>query len=223
MKGKEEMLNRLVANWVYGGFLAGLLILSITPIFAHSWSPAVLGTFLCLPAYMLHQYEEHDNGRFREFVKGSIGHGRDVLSPMAIFIINVPGVWGVIAVSLWLAAAVNPGFGLIAAYLVLVNAVVHIAGAAGGRKYNPGLMTAVLLFLPVGSYCVVAIQQSGFGSVWMHAIGLFVAVAIHVAIVVHVVGAARTTVQPAQALTGPAAAQRDSRSSSLQPGEGRGR
>ena len=70
---------------------------------------------------------------------------------VVIFLINVPGVWGVIAVSLWLAVSVNIGFASIAVYLLLVNAVIHIAHAMFFRSYNPGLGTAILLFLPVGS------------------------------------------------------------------------
>jgi hypothetical protein len=186
------MLNRLVANWVYGGFLAGILLLLMTPILAHNWPPALLATFLCLPAYMLHQYEEHDDDRFRTFFNKHFGKGREILSPMAVFLINVPGVWGVIGASFMLAAALNPGFGLIAAYLVLLNAVIHVVSAVALRGYNPGLVTAVFFFFPLGGFCVAAIQESGFGSVWMHVIGVAAAIGIHAAIAIPVVLGART-------------------------------
>jgi len=110
---------------------------------------------------------------------------------MAVFLINLPGVWGVIALSFWLAASLNPGFGSIAAYLLLLNALIHIVCAAILRGYNPGLVTAVLFFVPLGGYCVAAIQQSGFGSPWMHATGAAAAVGIHAAIAVPVLHAAR--------------------------------
>ena len=185
------MLNRLAANWVYGGFLAGVLLLLMTPIFARNWPQVLLATFLCLPAYMLHQYEEHDNDRFRRFFNEHFGKGREILSPMAIFLINVPGVWGVIAVSFWLAAALNPGFGLIAAYLLLLNAVIHMVTAAALRGYNPGLATGVLFFVPLGGYCIATIQESGSGSAWMHVTGLVVAIGIHAAIAIPVLLVAR--------------------------------
>jgi hypothetical protein len=140
---------------------------------------------------MLHQYEEHDNDRFRRFFNSNFGNGREILSPLAILLINVPGVWGVIAVALWLAALLNPGFGLIAAYLLLLNAVIHIVSAAFLRRYNPGLVTGVLFFVPLGAWCVMAIQQSGFGSAWMHGIGLLAAVGIHAAIAIPVIFVAR--------------------------------
>jgi hypothetical protein len=185
------MLNRLVANWVYGGFLAGILLLLLTPILALNWPPALLATFLCLPAYMLHQYEEHDADRFRAFVNGHFGKGKEILSPMAVFLINVPGVWGVIAVSFMLAAAFNLGFGLIAAYLLLLNAMIHVVSSALLRGYNPGLVTALLFFFPLGGYCMGAIQESGFGTGGMHVIGVVAALGIHAAIAIPVVFVAR--------------------------------
>jgi hypothetical protein len=140
---------------------------------------------------MLHQYEEHDNDRFREFFNTNFGKGREILSPMAVLLINVPGVWGVIAVAFWLAALLNPGFGLIAAYLLLLNAVIHIGSAAFMRSYNPGLITGVFFFVPLGIWCVIAIRQSGFGSASMHLIGIAAAIAIHAAIAIPVLLAAR--------------------------------
>ncbi|MGH9605897.1 MAG: HXXEE domain-containing protein [Terracidiphilus sp.] len=179
------MMNRLIVSWVYGGFLAGLLLLALTPVFVRGWAPALVATYLCLPAYMVHQYEEHDKDRFREFLNRSL-KGKGYLSPLAVFIINVPGVWGVVAVSLWLAVRVNVGFGLIAAYLLLVNGAVHFIHGLIFRKYNPGLITALVIFVPLGAWCMAAIQQAGGGTAWMHAAGALVAVGIHVAIIVHV-------------------------------------
>jgi len=193
------MLKRLVANWVYGGFLAGLLLLVITPILARDWPPALLATFLCLPAYMVHQYEEHDNDRFRKYLNKNFGKGREILSLPVVFLINVPGVWGVIAVSFWLAATLSPGFGLMAAYLLLLNFLIHVVSAVMLRGYNPGLVTAVLFFVPLGGYCIAAIQQSGSGSVWMHVTGVAAAVGIHAAIALPVAQAARAGAKQVQA------------------------
>lgn len=179
------MLHRLIANWVYGGFLAGLLLLVLTSTLTHSWPAALTATYLCLPIYMLHQYEEHDDDRFRQFFNGIVGNGRRGLSLGAVFLINVPAVWGAIGISLALAASVNIGFGLIAVYLLLINALVHIAHAIAYRGYNPGLGTAIALFLPVGGYGVYAIQRAGGGSVGMHLTGFVFALASHAAIVVH--------------------------------------
>jgi hypothetical protein len=182
------MLHRLIVNWVYGGFLAGILLLILAPLFLQGWPAALAAAFFCLPAYMLHQYEEHDDDRFRAFMNRILAGGRDALTLPAVFIINVPGVWGVIALSLWLGARLHLGLVLIAVYLPLVNAIIHIAHAAVMRTYNPGLVSAIVLFLPVCAWCIVAIQRSGAGTLEMHAIGLACALGIHIVIAISVLG-----------------------------------
>jgi len=180
------MLQRLFANWVYGGFLAGFLILGLFLAFGGGWSAAFWITALQLPIYMIHQYEEHEGDRFRIFVNEVIGHGREALSLQAVFVINVFGVWGVNLVALLLARFVDPGFGLIAIWLTLLNGIIHIAQGLALRRYNPGLVTAVVMFLPAGAAGVWMMSRSGHGSPGWQALGFAVAALIHVAIVVHV-------------------------------------
>jgi hypothetical protein len=115
------MMDRLYRHWTYGGFLAGILLLVLTPLFAAQWPLALLAIFLHLPVYMLHQYEEHDANRFADFINHNIGGGAEVLTPPIVFLANIPGVWGVNAISIWLAATVSLGYGLIGVYLTLVN------------------------------------------------------------------------------------------------------
>jgi hypothetical protein len=174
------VLDRLFRNWVYGGFLAGLLLLALTALLAQDWPVWLTAVWMMLPLYMLHQYEEHDNDRFRTFVNSQIAGGREALSPAVVFLINIPGVWGVILVSFALAWNVRPGLGLIAIYLVLVNAVAHVVAAIAMRRYNPGLITALVLFLPVGGLALWVLQGTN-PAPKDHAIGLGVSLGIHVA------------------------------------------
>lgn len=180
------MLDRLYTNWVYGGFLAGLLILALSPLLLRGWSWPMIAVFLQLPVYMLHQYEEHDDGRFGRFVNQRIGGGRMVLPQPVIFLINVPGVWGVNAVSIWLAAKYNVGFGLIGVYLTLVNGIVHIVPSARMRIYNPGLVTGVLFFLPLGIWSLAEISAVPCVGWAYHLLGLGLAILIHAAIMAYV-------------------------------------
>lgn len=180
------MIARLCQNWVYGGFLAGILILCLTPIFAAGWSLPLLAVFLHLPVYMLHQYEEHDANRFADFVNREIGHGIEVLSPPAVFVINIPGVWGVNAVSIWLAASLSPAYGLIGVYLTLINAIAHIGQGIAMRRYNPGLATAVLLFLPLSAWSLAVIGRGGDATFFHHALGIAIAILIHAGIIAYV-------------------------------------
>ncbi|MFP5237920.1 MAG: HXXEE domain-containing protein [Acidobacteriota bacterium] len=178
------MRNRLFANWVYGGVLAGLLLLLLAPLLTRNWPAACLATYICLPTYMLHQYEEHENDRFRRFVNHLMGD-REVLTPFGVFMINIPGVWGVIAVALWLSVRVGPGYGLIASYLLLLNGAAHIGQGIALRRYNPGLVTSILFFLPIGVWSLVAIQHSGAGTLVMHLIGAGSSLLIHAAIIAY--------------------------------------
>jgi len=177
------MMNRLVSYWVYGGFLAAFLLLGLMPAFTRTWELPLILVFLQLPVYMLHQLEEHDDDRFRRFINDMIGVGREVLSRGAVFVINVPGVWGVNLLSILLAFSLDLGFGLIAIYLTLINGLVHLAQAVRLRRYNPGLITAVILFLPVGGLALAAVMKSGSVTIGYHMLGLSSAVAIHLAIV----------------------------------------
>lgn len=184
-------LDRLASSWVYGGFLAGFVFLLLLPVFTAGLSPAFLFVVLQLPIYMLHQYEEHDGDRFRHFVNRFVGGGREVLSTRAVFLINIGGVWLVNVVSIWLAATVGIGFGLIGVYATLVNALVHLGPALATRRYNPGLATAIVLFLPLGGAGAWLVTASGQAGLPYHVLGLGVALALHAAIVGYVLSRRR--------------------------------
>lgn len=181
------MLTRLRDNWVYGGFLAALMLLALTPVLASGWSPALLLIWLQLPIYMLHQYEEHDDDRFRLFVNATIGGGQEVLSRFAVLVINIGGVWAVDAGAFWLAARVHIGLGLIAVYLSLINGVSHCLLAVALRRYNPGLMTSILLFIPLGIATLWMLAGMREITPADHFIGFGVALLVHAAIILLIV------------------------------------
>jgi hypothetical protein len=52
---------------VYGRVLAAILMLALSPLLPAGWPLPLADPFLLLPAYMVHQYEEHDRDRFRLF------------------------------------------------------------------------------------------------------------------------------------------------------------
>ena len=173
-------------HWVVAALLGGALLLALTPAVVRGWPAWLVLTWLQLPAYMLHQVEEHAGDRFRLFVNAHVGGGREALTHAAVAVINLPGVWGIDALALSMAVFLRPGFGLIAVYLALVNAVVHVAAALVQRRYNPGLVTAVGVFLPLSAVSLGAFAAVPGVGVADHAVGLLVAVAVHVAIIVHV-------------------------------------
>jgi hypothetical protein len=196
------MLARLRDNWVYGGFLAALMLLVLTPVLASGWSLALLLIWLQLPVYMLHQYEEHDDDRFRRLVNATIGGGKEVLSRLDTFVINIGGVWGVDAIAFLMASRVHVGLGLIAVYLSLVNSVGHCLQAVALRSYNPGLVTAIVLFMPLGGLTLWVLAGTGEVTVTDHLVGLGVALLIHAGIIVRVLTRKRQLDLPDDVQTG---------------------
>lgn len=173
-------------NWMYAGLIAALFLLAVLPLFGGGWILPLILVYLMLPAYMLHQVEEHAGDRFRRYVNRQVLKVPDALTTVAVVVINVPLVWGVYLVVLYLARFAGVGWGLVAAYLMLVNAVLHVVAALVRRGYNPGLATAVVVFLPLSIWSLVAISSVPGVTVLQQAVGLAVGVLVHLAIVVHV-------------------------------------
>lgn len=178
------MFERLVSYWVYGGLLAGVLLLALSPLLLQDWPQPMAITFMLLPAYMIHQYEEHESDRFRLFFNKTLGGGFEVLSPMAVFMTNVVLVWGVISLSLYAAARVSIGFAFVAACFVLVNAAVHLVHSLVFRRYNPGLVSAVVVFIPLGIVALISISRWG-GSLRAQVLAFAIALVVHASILVY--------------------------------------
>lgn len=181
-RGDGGTLGRIAANWAYGGALAALVLVALTPVLAGALPTAVLLAYLGLPAYMLHQLEEHDGDRFRQFVNAVLGPARRGLTVADVFVINIAGVWATFTAALLAAALVASGWGVFIAWALLVNGLVHVAQAVRMRRYNPGLATSVLLFLPLGAVQLAAL--AGEATLLQQAVGLGGVLAIHAAIVV---------------------------------------
>lgn len=137
---------------------AVLMLLSL-PVFLTAGNTSLVLLYTLLPAYMIHQYEEHAHGGFVAFFNSTVGEGREVLTKVSAFWINIIGVWLVFLASFYLARYLALGFVFVPVYLVLVNALIHVVTGLRLRRYNPGLYTSVLLFLPWG--LLLAVYFSG--------------------------------------------------------------
>jgi hypothetical protein len=175
----------IIANWMYAGLIASLFLLALLPLLTAVWSLPLLLVYVLLPLYMIHQVEEHAGDRFRLFANRLLGDGRDVLTHLAVVVINVGGVWLVYLATLYAAVLGGIGYGLVAVYTTLVNAVLHIAPAIKMRAYNPGLYTAGLLFVPVGLVTLWSVARAPGVTGSDHGLGLSAAILIHAAIMVH--------------------------------------
>lgn len=165
----------LATHWVTGAmFMCGALIL-VTPAIPDGPQRLI---YLAGPLYMIHQVEEHYRDRFRLFVNTYVFRRPDTLSVEDVLWINLPGVWGVNLLALYLALAFGPGWGVVVFYFMLVNALSHLIAALALRRPNPGLVSALVLFLPFSVLGIVMVPASMLQRV----VGLAVAVMIHAAI-----------------------------------------
>lgn len=184
-------VTQLDEHWIVATGPVAVVLVLVTPVIAQYCPVWLLMVWIQLPVYMIHQCEEHQGDRFRLWVNNRLGGGSELLTLRDVLVINLPGVWGVNAVCLLLAAFVQPGLGLIAVYLTLVNAIAHVVAAARFRAPNPGLWTAIVLFIPAGIGGLLATNRAGEGNLAMHGIGLGTALAIHIAIVAKALGVRR--------------------------------
>ena len=177
----------LAGHWVVGaGFMAAAL-LALAPLLAQTFSLPLLLIFLLSPAYMIHQVEEHSGDRFRAFANGQIFGGREGLTTNAVLVINLPVVWGLNLAALYVAFAVSPGYALVAPYAMLVNAFTHLGARVNFGSYNPGVISAAVLFVPLSAATILVINRLPDVGLLDHIGGLAGAVLLHALIVWSVV------------------------------------
>ena len=113
--------------------------------------------WILLIVYLVHQFEEHGVDLFgrRYFfftyfqnLVSEFGGGSGPLTPLAIYRINTLLVWLPFLIAVWgRRHFIWPG--LAAAGLLFANGIFHIGMALWRGQYNPGLGSAIVLFLPV--------------------------------------------------------------------------
>ncbi len=175
----------LVADWQwpYAAAFAACFLLCLVPIVWSEGGVAAMLIYVQLPVYMLHQLEEHAGDRFRLYVNDRLEAGRTALGRGATFAINLLGVWVLILASILLAYYVDPALGLIGVYLTGVNALVHILVALGRREYNPGIYTAIGLFVPLTIWAAIEINDRYDVSTGLNLLALGIALLGHLVIV----------------------------------------
>lgn len=192
----------ILDNWPRMALPFAVLMLCSLPVFLTGENTPLVLLYTLLPAYMIHQYEEHAHGRFVAFFNATMGADREVLTKVSVFWINVVGVWLVFLASFYLAKYAAPGLAFVPVYLVLVNAVIHILTNVRLRTYNPGLYTSVLLFLPWGLFLALYFSGSVQASPLFNVVGLLLAIFEHAAVAFYAIsrrnklGASRSRSEP---------------------------
>jgi hypothetical protein len=142
---------------------AGLLLFLLTTNALRSdravsrWRDMVWLTWAAVFAYLLHQFEEHGIDAqgsayaFRGFLCGQIGFADPNTCPIPVSFItavNIAAVWIAGPLSAVLAGR-WPVIGLSFFAIPAANLFAHFIPAALSQSYNPGLVTALALFLPL--------------------------------------------------------------------------
>jgi len=186
MNDTYRFTSWFIQSWSRVGLPLSIGLLLLSPFLLKGIGVILFLVFLQLPVYMFHQYEEHAHGRFRDFVNQLIGGGKLILSDTAIFWINILLVWLLDLCILYIAVYLNSAFGLIAAYLTLVNGLSHVILALVQRRYNPGLWTSIVLFLPLGCASIIAITLATQAAIGYQFVGLVSAILVHAIILVYI-------------------------------------
>jgi hypothetical protein len=171
-------------QWSRVALPCAIVVLALLPVVGNAENRPLVLLVTLLPIYMIHQYEEHAHGRFAAFANATIGEGYDVFTSRPIWLINIILVWVLFLISFYLARFVSLEFALLPVYLTLVNGVIHLLATARLRRYNPGLWTALILFLPWGVVLLRYFNDFTGAGLLTNLAALIFAIALHAAIFV---------------------------------------
>jgi hypothetical protein len=147
-----HILSRIAANWQKAlPALSAVGIAAWIALFRHDpTSERALFAGL-LVIYFVHQIEEHLwPGGFRQFTDAHVFHSGNDDWPVTIegvALVNTAYVWLPIGLAVAFPQELRwVGFAWVGP--TLINGIIHIVSTIRLRIYNPGLVTAVVLFLP---------------------------------------------------------------------------
>lgn len=160
----------LLFDWQYFGPFIGACVLAATLAPRGDGAggigarPGVMG--LLFFAYTVHQFEEHGYDllgqtfafeTYMDAVLGPImGCAEGAKCPfdrMNIFMINTIMVWWPLGMLIALGRG-SLTADLCGVAILFVNAILHIVASLVFGNYNPGLLTAIVVFFPVSAYAV---------------------------------------------------------------------
>lgn len=157
--------------WIGLGFAVVLIVLLFATSVLRSegprWRDVRWLSFLAVAVYLVHNVEEYGlaaNGVGHAFpdslceLLGQSAYPACGIPPLFFLFVNLPLVWIAGPVAALLSRRF-PLAGLMLWGVIAANAVVHIVPAIIRREYDPGLVTAVVLFVPL-TLLVVAGNRS---------------------------------------------------------------
>ncbi len=165
----------LATQWMYAGLGGGLVILLYSFAYpAHSIAERVTKFhWLLLAFYTFHQFEEHGIDLFGASYSFVAYANQLLTAPGEPARFTTTNILFINTLVVWLGglAAVWGGWryvwpGLAMAGIIAANALMHIGIAIAQGEYNPGLATALTVFLPAFFfYGRLLVQEGGLGAV----------------------------------------------------------
>ncbi|MEM1155483.1 MAG: HXXEE domain-containing protein [Pseudomonadota bacterium] len=187
----------LTLHWMkVGTFMAPFLLLIAFTFRADEdplSNPRVLSLIL-LVAYIVHQFEEHwidlygRNYAFKPYLNEFLStltaqeSGTELMSDASVFVINTSLVWLVGALAIWRGSG-HIFATLCMAAIVVVNAISHIVAGIVAGRYNPGLASAILVFLPLGFAVFIKLLHAGVANIHLVIASLIWGILAHVILI----------------------------------------
>lgn len=160
-----EYYKWLKREWAKVGFITGLFLFLFLMVGVRTHDYILFILLLQTPLYMMHESEEwvFSEG-FGSFFNRYIFKLPDSANPLDenfVFRINIGLVWLALPIFGSLAS-IDYAFGLWIPYFVIIAGVYHIGISIKSQKlYNPGLIVSLILNIPVGSWSVYELVNSG--------------------------------------------------------------
>ncbi|MEM1079381.1 MAG: HXXEE domain-containing protein [Pseudomonadota bacterium] len=187
----------LMQHWMKVGTFMGPFLILVALSFSDKSTRLNARTvsLVLLVAYIIHQFEEHWidlYGRtyafkpsLNEFLSNLLGRPdvQEFMSDMSVFVINTSLVWLVGALAIWRGGE-NVFAALCMASIVAVNAISHIGAALLSESYNPGLLTGVFLFLPIGIWAHIWLGRNSQATRLLHLASLAWALIAHILMII---------------------------------------
>ncbi|MEM1094993.1 MAG: HXXEE domain-containing protein [Bacteroidota bacterium] len=138
-----------------------------------SWTSDLRAVALIMLAgYIIHQFEEHWIDIFgntyafytfnNNFILTNLGQPNSATKPLtkeSIFVINTSLVWLIGALAILRSPQhLFPFFAM--AGIIVVNGVVHVLAGLATQAYNPGLVTSLVIFIPLYVWIVKTFRTS---------------------------------------------------------------
>lgn len=184
--------------WPYMGLGAALLLGLLlctdalrSDLTVSRWRDLVWLAWLGTLAYLVHQFEEHGvdalgaTYAFRAEMCRNFGFPDVQTCPIPfsfVTAVNISVVW-VFGPTTALLGRHRPEFALAFFSVPIINAVPHILPAAAFGTYNAGLLTAIVIFVPL-SLWVFHVALSRYGLGWRAVIATIVAGIVYHAIMI---------------------------------------